>query len=227
LAVAALGVLLRLVHLLAVAPTPILSYPQTFVDSDMYLFDKWAHLIADGDVLGRQVYHPLAAWQTQSAPSEKWKAWYGESPVFYKAPFYSYLVAALYRLGGDAMLLLALLQILAAAGSTVLLGRITGEIFGALAGLCAALIYAVFAPDIHFDVVMLRGPWIILVSLLATWLLMQLRARPSAGRAMGLGAVVGIAILVNEAFVIVPPLIALVVLGWFRELRPLALLAGG
>jgi len=227
LVVAALGVLLRLVHLLAVAPTPILSYPQTFVDSDMYLFDQWARRIADGDVLGRQVYHPLAAWQIQSAPSEKWKVWYGESPVFYKAPFYAYLVAALYRLGGDAMVLLALLQILAAAGSTVLLGRITGEIFGATAGLCAALIYAVFAPDIHFDVVMLRGPWIVLVALLATWLLLRLRAHPTAGRALALGAFLGIAILVNEAFVIVPPLIALVMLGWFRELRRLAVLVGG
>ena len=125
------------------------------------------------------------------------------------------------------MVLLALLQILAAAGSTVLLGRITGEIFGATAGLCAALIYAVYAPDIHFDVVMLRGPWIILVSLLATWLLLRLRARPTAGRAVGLGAVVGISILVNEAFLIVPPLIALLLLGWFRELRRLAILVGG
>ena len=185
---AALGVVLRLVHLLAVSTTPILSYPLTFVESDMYVFDQWARRIADGDVLGRQVYHPLNAWQLDSAPSEKWKVWYGESPVFYKAPFYAYLVAALYRLGGDAMVLLALLQILAAAASTVLLGRITGEIFGATAGLWAALIYAVYAPDIHFDVVMLRGPWIILVSLLATWLLLRLHARPTAGRAVGLGA---------------------------------------
>jgi len=225
--VAALGVLLRLVHLLAVSATPILSYHQTFAESDMYLFDQWAHRIANGDVLGRQVYHPLNAWQLESAPIEKWKAWYGEAPVFYKAPFYPYLVAALSRLGGDAMVPLALLQILAAAASAVLLGRITGQIFGATAGLCAALIYAVYAPDIHFDVVMLRGPWIILVSLLATWLLLGLPARPTAGRAAGLGAVVGIAILVNEAFLIVPPLIALVVLVWFPEPRRLAILLGG
>ncbi len=219
--------LLRLVHLLAVSSTPILSYHQTFAESDMYLFDQWAHRIASGDVLGRQVYHPLNAWQLDSAPIEKWKVWYGESPVFYKAPFYPYLIAALYRLAGDAMVLLALLQILAAAASVVLLGRITGQIFGATAGLCAALIYAVYAPDIHFDVVMLRGPWIILVSLLATWLLLGLPARPTAGRAVGLGAVVGVAILVNEAFLTVPPLIALVVLVWFREPRRLAILLGG
>ncbi len=219
--------LLRLVHLLAVSATPILSYHQTFAESDMYLFDQWAHRIADGDVLGRQVYHPLNAWQVDSAPSEKWTVWYGESPIFYKAPFYPYLVAALYRLGGDTMVLLALLQILAAAASAVLLGRITGQIFGPTAGLGAALIYAVYAPDIHFDVVMLRGPWIILVSLIATWLLLGLHARPTAGRAVGLGAVVGIAILVNEAFMIVPPLIAPLLLVWFRERRRLAILLGG
>jgi 4-amino-4-deoxy-L-arabinose transferase-like glycosyltransferase len=228
LAVAALAVLLRLVHLLAVSATPILSYHQTFAESDMYLFDQWAHRIANGDVLGRQVYHPLNAWQLDSAPSEKWKAWYGESPVFYKAPLFPYLVAALYRLPGDTMVLLALLQILAAAASAVLLGRITGQIFGPTAGLCAALVYAVYAPDIHFDVVMLRGPWIILVSLLATWLLLGLHVRPTAGRAVGLGMVVGIAILVNEAFLTVPPLITVVVLVWFlREPRRLAILLGG
>ena len=226
LLVAALGVILRLVHLLAVSSTPILSYHQTFGQSDMYIFDQWAQRIAGGDVLGRAVYHPLASWQLDAAPLEKWKAWYGESPVFYKAPFYAYLIAALYRIFGDAMLPLALLQILAGAASIILLGRITGQIFGAAAGLGAALIYAVYAPDIHFDVVMLRGPWIVLISLIATWQLLALHERPGAGRALGLGVIVGIAVVVNEGFLTVPPLILVLLLAWFREPRRLAVLGG-
>ena len=226
LLVAALGVLLRLVHLLAVSSTPILSYHQTFGQSDMYMFDQWAQRIAGGDVLGREVYHPLNSWQLEAAPLEKWKAWYGEAPVFYKAPFYPYLIAALYRVSGDAMLPLALLQILAGAASIVLLGRITGQIFGAVAGLGAALIYAMYAPDIHFDMVMLRGPWIILISLIATWQLLALHERPGPGRALGLGLIVGIAVLVNEGFLTVPPLIFVLLLVWFREPRRLAVLGG-
>jgi 4-amino-4-deoxy-L-arabinose transferase-like glycosyltransferase len=226
LLVAALGVLLRLVHLLAVSSTPILSYHQTFGQSDMYMFDQWAQRIANGDVLGREVYHPLNSWQLDAAPLEKWKAWYGESPVFYKAPFYPYLIAALYRLSSDAMLPLALLQILAGAVSIVLLGRITGRIFGAAAGLGAALVYAAYAPDIHFDMVMLRGPWIILISLIATWQLLALHEHPGARRALGLGVIVGIAVLVNEGFLTVPPLILVLLLAWFREPRRLAVLGG-
>jgi 4-amino-4-deoxy-L-arabinose transferase-like glycosyltransferase len=226
LLVAALGVLLRLVHLLAVSSTPILTYHQTFDQSDMYMFDQWGQRIAHGDVLGREVYHPLVAWQLDAAPLDKWKAWYGETPVFYKAPFYAYLIAALYRVFGDAMLPLALLQILAGAASIVLLGRIAAPIFGAAAGLGAALIYAVYAPDIHFDVIMLRGPWIVLISLLATWQLLALHERPGAGRAIGLGVLVGIAIVVNEGFLTVPPLILVLLLAWFREPRRLAILGG-
>ena len=64
LLVAALGVILRLVHLLAVSSTPILSYHQTFGQSDMYVFDQWAQRIAGGDVLG-----PGSRAGTTSSPS--------------------------------------------------------------------------------------------------------------------------------------------------------------
>jgi hypothetical protein len=224
LAIAAAGVLLRLLHLFAVSATPIIGYHATFHESDMYMFDQWAQRIAQGDVLGRQVYHPLNGWQLQAAPLERWKAWYGEAPVFYKAPFYPYLVATLYRLAGDAIVPLALLQILAAGVSVVLLGRVTAALLGSAAGLAAAGLYALYAPDVHFDVLMLRGPWIVLVSLLATGLLVRLRDRPGPGVALALGLAVGLAIVVNEGFLTVPPLILALVVLWVRG-RRLALVA--
>src|SRR5262245_55231895 len=192
----------------------------------MYFFDQWAQRIAGGDVLGREVYHPLGAWQLAAAALDKWQAWYGTSPVFYKAPFYPYLIAILYRVFGDAIFPLALLQILAAGASTLLLGDITRRIFGDTAGLGAAIIYALYAPDVHFDTIMLRGPWIVLASLLGTWLLLRLRDRPGARLAAGLGVATAIAILVNEAFLIVPLLIGVLLLWWFGRSRPVAILAG-
>jgi hypothetical protein len=225
LAIAAAGVLLRLLHLFAVSATPIIGYHTTLHESDMYMFDQWAQRITQGDVLGRQAYHPLNGWQLQAAPLERWKAWYGEAPVFYKAPFYPYLVAALYRLAGDAIVPLALLQILAAGVSVVLLGRIGAALLGEGAGLGAAGLYALYAPDVHFDVVMLRGPWIVLVSLVATGLLVRLRARPAPGVALALGLAVGVAIVVNEAFLTVPPLVLALAALWARG-RTLVLLTG-
>lgn len=215
LVIVALGVLLRFAHLLAVAPTPILSYHHTFRESDMYMFDQWARRIANGDVLGREVYHPVVSWQLDAAPLPKWTAWYGESPVFYKAPLYPYLIAGLYRISDDAMVALAMLQILAGGLSIVLLSRVVSRMFGEFTGLLSALIYAVYAPDIHYDVVMLRGPWIILVSLLATWQLVELHALPHARRALALGATVGIALLINEGFFAVLPLVFLLLIVWF------------
>ena len=225
LAIAAAGVLVRLLHLFAVSASPIIGYHATFHESDMYIFDQWAQRIAQGDVLGRQVYLPLNGWQLEAAPIERWKAWYGEAPVFYKAPFYPYLVAALYRLAGEAIVPLVLLQIMAAGVSVVLLGRIGAALLGQGAGLGAAGLYALYAPDVHFDVVMLRGPWIVLVSLVATGLLVRLRARPGPGVALALGLAVGLAIVVNEAFLTVPPLVLALAVLWVRG-RRLAVVAG-
>jgi 4-amino-4-deoxy-L-arabinose transferase-like glycosyltransferase len=207
-----LALVVRFAHLAQVGQTPLMSYHRVFVDSDMYLFDQWARRIADGDVLGREVYQPLAQWQLQAAPQSDWDRWYGRGPVFYKAPFYPYLIALLYRVFGDAMPALALLQIVASTLCVLLIVRIGREFFGHAAGLVAGAIYAVYAPGIHYDVIMLRGPWISLVALVGTWQLISFLRVPSLHRALVVGLVLGASLVVNEGFVTVVPLALLVLL---------------
>lgn len=219
LGVLALALLLRLAHLGAVAGTPFLGYHKTFAESDMYLFDQWAQKIVQGDPLGRAVYHPLAQWQLDVAPKADWDRWYGEAPIFYKAPFYPYLLALVYLLFGAPALPLALLQVAASVLSVFLILRIAAPLLGSRGAVLAGALYACYGPAIHFDVVMLRGPWIVLAALLGTWQAMRVREAPTPARALVLGLVLGGGILVNEGFAMVPPLVLLLLLFWLGDAR--------
>jgi len=176
----------------------------------MYAFDQWGRRIAAGDWLERGAYHPVMRWQLAIAPQADWDEWYGTTPVYYKSPLFAYLIAALYCFWTEVMLPLALLQALASAAATYLVFRITERLFGAGAGLFAAAVHALYGPDVHYAAVMLRGPWIVLVSLLCTWQLLRLLDSPGPGRAAGLGGLLGVAILVNEGFAPAPIFTALV-----------------
>jgi 4-amino-4-deoxy-L-arabinose transferase-like glycosyltransferase len=226
LALVLLAVLLRLVHLAAVLPTPVFQYHRTFEESDMFLFDDWARRIEGGDVLGRDAPHFVMRWQTSLAPRERWLDWYGPAPVFFKAPFYAYLVAGLRALFGDAMLPLALLQIAVSAVTLVLLVRVGEDLVGPRAARLGGLLFAVYGPAIHFDTVMLRGPWIQFAALAVVWLLQRLRDRPGWPRAAALGLGLGAALLVNEGFLLLPVLTLLAVAAWVRDRRVLPLSAG-
>ena len=205
---------LRLAHLVLVAGTPLMGFHREFVDSDMWFFDQWVQRIVAGDWLGREPFHPLAAWQTAAAPAAKWLEWYGSAPAFYKAPFYAYLLAALSLLKASAAAVFAV-QAVAAGFSAWLLFRITRDMCGEIAGGFAVALFALYGPDVHFTTVMLRGPWIVLSSLLVTDRLLACARRPTLARAGFAGISVAAAIVINEAMT---PLLVL---------APLALLAGG
>jgi hypothetical protein len=223
----ALALAARLAHLAQIAPTPMFELHRTFPESDMYMFDQWAQRIVAGDVLGREVHHPLMGWQLALAPVERWAQWYGTSPVFYKAPFYPYLVAALRVVFGAPMLPLAVLQIAASAAAVGLLAHLCAQLLGRMPGLLAGLLLATYGPAIHFDVVMLRGPWIVLTSLLVCRQLVSLRARPGPPAAAGLGLFTALALLVNEGFLVLPPLLLLYMAIALRGVRGGWTRAGG
>jgi len=227
LALVLLGLSVRVAHLVHVAPTPILEYHRAFRESDMFMFDQWARRIVAGDVLGREVYQPLNQWQLATAPLEKWREWYGtHGPIFYKAPLYPYLIACLYWAFGDALPALIVLQIVASCASIALLYSLTDRLLGSQAALVAALVLGCYGPAVHYDVLMLRGPWITLVSLLATWQLAGLRSSPTPLRAFRLGVTVGASLLVNEGFLTAPPLVLALLAFWGGSPRRIAILAG-
>jgi Tetratricopeptide repeat/Dolichyl-phosphate-mannose-protein mannosyltransferase len=206
-ALVVLCLFVRALHLVQVAHTPIMDYHRAFHESDMYMFDQWARRIAAGDLLGREVYHPLNGWQLATAPLEKWKEWYGIQPTFYKGPFYAYLIAALYWAFGDTPLPLFALQIVASCVSLALLYLLSERFLGSRTAFAAGILFALYGPAIHYDVLMLRGPWIVLVSLLVAWQLAAVRAAPTMWGAIWLGVAAGTSVWVNEGFVVMLPLL--------------------
>ena len=203
-----LVVAMRLAHLAVVAPTPLMEFHREFVDSDMWFFEQWRERIVSGDWLGREVFHPLAAWQVQAAPEQKWKEWYGTAPTFYKAPFYAYFVALVSLVGLPVEAVFAV-QALVAAASAWLIHRITTALFDERAGLIAVAFFAFYGPDIHYTTVFLRGPFIVVTSLLVTERLLSFFERRTRTDAALLGSSMALALLVNEAASPVPVLVAL------------------
>ena len=214
LAVVVLCGLVRVAHLLAVYQTPLFAAHRVWPATDMYAFDQWAQQIVDGDVLGDPPYRPVLEWMAQAAPPAQWARWLGDAPVFYTAPLYAYLVALVRWLFGDPALPMAVLQLAVSMASAMLVFLVTECLFGSGAAVAAALLFAVYGPAVHYDVVMLRGPLVVLVSLLVSWCLLRMRARITAARAGILGLVVGVSVLLNEGFATLALLVPLVVASW-------------
>ena len=191
----------------------------------MAAFNQWAAGIAAGDVLDREAYRPERVWHADVAPRQSWREWYGRDRSFYKAPAYAYVVAGSRAMfGANQMGPLALLQIAAAAMSTFLVFSIGWRLFGQAAGFAAAVLYAVFGPGVHYDVLMLRHAWIVLTLLAVTLALLRLGEQPSLRSAMLLGLGLGAAMLVKVSALSTALACVAVVAWWLRRDR--ARLAG-
>jgi tetratricopeptide (TPR) repeat protein len=214
LAVVLLCAVVRVVHLVAIQRSPVFVAHRIWPATDMYAFDQWAQRIVGGDSLGREPYHPLMEWMLQAAPPAQWGRWLGDAPVFFRAPLYAYLLALVRWLFGDPALPMAVLQIVAAMASTAVLFLLTERLFGLAAAAGAASLLAVYGPAVHYDTVLLRGPWVVLLSLLISWRLLGLRERLTASGAAIVGALVGVSVLLNEGFAPLPWIVPVLVACW-------------
>lgn len=187
LAILALALALRFAHLWAVRDQPFVS--ALAMDSQEY--DRWAGEIAAGDWLG--------------------------SRVFFQAPLYPYLLAAVYTVLGHRLALVYLLQILFAVAGCWALYRAGREMEGERTGLAAALLAAVYGPFLFYDVQLLKESLAVTVTGFLLWALAAARSRPSLGRWLGAGALLGVLALLREnALLLVPFLLPL---AWRRQDR--------
>ena len=135
----AAGILLRIVHLIAIAPSPVLR--MLIIDSGYY--HQKALEIASGEVLG--------------------------SGVFFMSPFYYYLMGLLYVVVFPAPLVIAVFQILMSGAAIWLIWKITNELAGRTAAVYAAWAGALFPVWIYFDGMILTASTILLLNLTAVW----------------------------------------------------------
>src|SRR5262245_27215815 len=143
-----------------------------------------------------EAYH---GWAARIAGGD----WIGQT-VFYQAPLYPYLLAGVYRLLGDSVTIVRVIQALVGASSCALLAWTGISLFG-MAGAAAGFLLALYPPAIFLDGLLEKSA---LVTFLTAALLATLAIGASGRRNLFvLGAVLGLLALTREnALLLVLPI---------------------
>ena len=184
LVILAIALLVRLVHWMAVRNAPF--FAQLAMDSQEY--DRWALGIAAGDWLGSQ--------------------------VFFQAPLYPYLLAAVYTIFGRSIDTVYLLQIAAAVAGVWALFRAGRAMGDERIGLVAAALAAVYGPFLFYDVQILKESLAVTVACFLLWAFAAARAADGAGRWLAAGLLLGVLALLRENALLLLPF--LLPLAWRR-----------
>jgi 4-amino-4-deoxy-L-arabinose transferase-like glycosyltransferase len=178
---AAFGI--RLLYILVIAPAPL------GIGGDAGFYHSAANLIADGRFYYRSIFGH--AYRTAEHP-----------------PLYPLLLSVSSLLGGDSLLAHRIVSCALGSVAVAVVGVLGKRVNGPRTGIAAALIAAAYPPFVTADGLVMSEP---LFTLLVTTTLLAaiaLRARPSAGRAGLLGAVIGLAALTRGEALLLLPLLA-------------------
>ncbi|OGC75929.1 MAG: hypothetical protein A2145_06630 [candidate division Zixibacteria bacterium RBG_16_40_9] len=134
---------LRLIYLLEIKDNPHF-YNLTL---DPLYHDSWAKQIASGDWMGSQ--------------------------VFFRAPFYPYFLAVLYKIFGPHLFLVRLIQHLIGSFSIVLIFLLAKKIFDRKVAVLASFLAATYWIFIYYEAELLLDFWLVLWSLLLIWFLLK------------------------------------------------------
>jgi tetratricopeptide (TPR) repeat protein len=133
--------------------------------------------------------------------------WLGQG-VFYQAPLYPYFLAVIYRIFGDGVMTVRLIQALIGAGSCALIGASGASLYGRL-GVIAGVGLAIYPPAIFFDGLLEKSA---LVTFFTAALIALLAIRPDVMTLRGwltAGALIGLLALTREnALVLLIPALA-------------------
>lgn len=182
LLVAALAVAARLVYLAQSARSPFFSRP--IVDAQTY--DDMAVRIAAGE-------EPIPA-------------------PFFQPPLYPYALGLLYALFGRSLLLARLLQMAAGTASACLIFALGERTFGRRVGLAAALAFSLYGPMIFYEGELLAPALIVLLNLLLAQSALAAIEKPSPGRALLTGALLGLSALAMS--VVLPMALVIPLCAW-------------
>ncbi len=179
LALFALALIVRIVHLFAIHDSALFSV-----------------LLGDG--------REYVAWAERIAAG----IWWGDE-VFYQAPLYPYLVAALIWLGGSPFWPLRLLQAILGAASCVLLADTGRRFFSPRIGCAAGLLLAFYPPAIFFDSLVQKTSVALFLYTLLLWLVGKVSDHQSSRLTLVVGGVLGALVLIRENALIFVPLLAI------------------
>ncbi|MEW6219646.1 MAG: glycosyltransferase family 39 protein [Thermodesulfobacteriota bacterium] len=136
-------------------------------------------------------------------------AWWGEDRAFFMDPLYGYLLGGVFRLLGDNLTIVRLLQIVLDASNVLLLAAVGNRLGWRRAGLLAAGLYALYKPAFIHPLFLLKTT--LSVHGLLVFLLLALKtvAENRKPHWLGLGILAGLLALLRANLILVLPLTVL------------------
>ena len=194
------------------------------VQTDNYVFNQWARVIADGDLLCLRQPHAQHLWTDEVAPESRWLEWYGGQQTYHQAPLYPYVLAAIFRLFGRTQEIVGYVQAVLGAATCWLTWLLTRRLVSPLAALVAGMSLAFMGAFYFYDAFLLRDG---LMALLAVLLALAGDAAFKRGRPsdwLATGAALGLFTLAKETgTALLVAAVLLVLWGWRRQPRRAAL----
>jgi len=182
LAVGIFAFLVRCMYLYQIHDAPF--YGIRIGDADAY--HQWARRIAAGD-------------------------WLGDG-IFYQAPLYPYLLALIYKIFGDSVTTIRVIQAALGAVSCVLLAAAAISLFGRR-GVIGGIGLAIYPPAIFLDGLLEKSSLVTFLTCALLALLCIPVERMTPRRWLGVGAVLGLLSLTREnALILAAPMLAWIVL---------------
>jgi len=216
-----LAVLVRLVFVIQLSGSPCLALHHA-AQTDMQYFDSWAHMIAGGDLLSRNLQSECHGWARALAddylrkyPADSpvptpsgamqidraamlWRQWVGRAR-FTQEPFYAYIGGGLYALGANSYWIYAL-QFLAGVVSTFLVFALTRRFFDERSAVLAALMASLAGPTIYLEAVLVRTAFLGVAGLALAALVDRAFRRGSRTTWFWSGVALGVAVLLQGHF---------------------------
>jgi tetratricopeptide (TPR) repeat protein len=177
IAVGIFAFLVRCLYLYQIHDAPF--YGIRIGDADAY--HQWARRIAAGD-------------------------WLGDG-IFYQAPLYPYLLALIYKIFGDSVTTIRVIQAALGAASCVLLASAAISLFGRR-GVISGIGLAIYPPAIFLDGLLEKSSLVTFLTCALLALLCLPAERMTVRRWIGVGAILGLLALTREnALILILPIL--------------------
>jgi tetratricopeptide (TPR) repeat protein/4-amino-4-deoxy-L-arabinose transferase-like glycosyltransferase len=187
---------LRFVYMLQMESNPHFFSPTM----DPLFHDAWAQDIASGNWIG--------------------------SHVFFRAPFYAYFLAVVYKLFGHGYILPRLIQHLVGSFSCVLIYLLARKLFGRTVAIVAGIIAATYGMFLYFEDELLLDSFLVFFDLLLILLLLRAKEVPRLTRWLGCGLILGVSAITRPNILFFIPFVWLWIYLAFRGTRPFKRIAG-
>jgi len=183
IAIFAVALALRIIYFLQIRS----NYPGWDTPTiDPLYHDLWAKQIASGDLLG--------------------------SGPFFRAPFYAYLLGAIYAVFGPSLTAAKIIQHILGAFSCSLIFILADRYFGRKIAVISGLIASIYWVFIYFEDELLLDSLLVMFSLILIFILLRIYENPRRKLFFAAGITLGIAAITRPNFLAMLPVIAVWVL---------------